>query len=1114
MSERGDEATAAAPEPEAGKEGPPAAAPDRHRARHAVAVHLPQEVDVGAEGAGFKPWRPSLRLRLLVLANFTAASFYVVWWITPGHMGIPGLFILLAVAEGFSLVHHLGLWWAIWATRAEPPPRAVTRHRIDVFVPTRGEPLAVLSKTVAAAVAMRGEHSTFVCDDSALSEVRELAERLGAVYLTRGPDGKGAKAGNLNHALSQTNGELFAIFDADHVPRPDFLERLLGYFEDEKVAFVQTPQFYGNSRRNDVARGAYQQQAIFYGPICRGKNGLESAFCCGTNVLFRRAAIEDVGGFDEKSVVEDFVTSIRIHRKGWHSVYYPYVLAEGLGPANLGQFFRQQFRWARGSVGALVSLEPFKRGLDLGQRFQYLLATTFYLIGLVTAVYVALPIVYLLFGWSAFSTNSGTFVFFYAPYLVFALLTVRWGLGGQLRMEHLQYTFGTFPVYAAAGVAALLHIPARFRATGAHKGSGTPALFWVTAAAFALTAASIVAGIILRAPSVRTFTNVSWGGINLGLLYGIVRVGLSHLREGRAPELEADVPALASMPPIAGGAPDAWSIDAEGAVLEGRSLVLPEFAIPARPRAREAPMEPRDERRTLIVLTALGFLLRAALINVQSMRLDESVSLDQVQHHTFFGLWHYLMTSNVHVPLYHSMLFVWVRAFGDQPWVLRLPSVILGTACIPLLYVVAKRIVGERAALVTAAVGSASPFWVWHSDEARMYPLLVFMVLASMVLLFRALERGGTWRWAVFALVTGIGLYSHYFALLMIPVQFVYLIAYGVPRRKILHWFGAMVVVGLMFLPWVIGLYVLRVEAVGASSLTSAIRLPGESYSFFGVVFGFIYFLLVFLMGYAEGLNGVGVITVLSVMLAASWPLVAMRGAMSRRLNRRLRLAIIFLPIWLVLTVGLVFLLNIWKPGIWVERYLIVASPAVFMLFAVVLAQVIRRRMLALVIVFVVLSAVTIAQNFTLSNPAAEDWRAVTALVANHWSPNDAVIVLPGYDATPFQYYFNPGRDLYGFFQNYLNLPNTLFPGMATVHAGQTLWVVIDTLHATRTHPEIEQILVPYFDTHYLLTATYTYGNISVYRYQLPSAPPPIPPPPPSTGSGTGKGTGGVVRNP
>src|SRR5207245_1831170 len=176
--------------------------------------------------------------------------------------------------------------------------------------------------------------------------------------------------------------------------------------------------------------------------------------------------------------------------------------------------------WARGSIGALFSLEPFKPGFTIGQRVQYFLATTFYLIGLVTMIYVALPIVYLLTGLSAFSLNSATFILFYAPYVLLALTTIRWGLGGQLRLEHVRYTYGTFPVYGFAALAALLHMPARFGVTrkDAEDRPRPPLLAWVTVLAFVVTLVAIVTGVFLRPMNPRHITNMSCGVIHMLLL--------------------------------------------------------------------------------------------------------------------------------------------------------------------------------------------------------------------------------------------------------------------------------------------------------------------------------------------------------------------------------------------------------------------------------------------------------------------------------------------------------------------------------------------------------------------------------------------------------------------
>lgn len=1027
---------------------------------------------------------PTRRVRTLLLLNLAAASAYVVWWLTPGHTGTPLLFLLLAAAEAFTLLHLLGFWWAVWGTRFVPPARAVTAFTVDVLIPTRGEPLPVLERTVRAAVAMQGPHRTVVLDDGGRPEVERLARETGADYLRRSHR-TGAKAGNLNHALARTRGELVAVFDADHAPRRDFLVRLVGYFEDPGVAFVQTPQYYGNGADNEVARGAYEQQAIFYGPICRGKNGLEAAFCCGTNVLFRRRALEEVGGFDERSVVEDFVTSMRIHRRGWRSVYYPFVLAEGLGPGTIRSYFRQQFRWARGSIGALMSLEPFRRGFAPAQRFQYFLATTFYLIGAVTAIYVLLPILYLLGGWSAFSDRSGTFVFFYLPYLLLALSTVRWSLGDQLRLEHLQYTFGSFPVYAAAAVAALLHLPARFRVTdkaGDERARRPPPVAALPVAAFAATAAALVLGPLLRPLDARTLTNMSWGVVNLILLSGIVGAVVRETLRRRA---EAPV-----LQPVAGGAGAAPA----GILADTDRLVLPERALPERrPRSARAPARPPlplRPARAVAALTAAGLALRLAFINVQSLRLDESLSLAQVQEFSLAGLWRFLLTSNVHVPLYHTMLKGWVTVAGTSEWAIRLPSVLLGTAAVPLLYAVGRRLVGSRGAVFAAAVGAAAPFWVWHADEARMYPLLLVLTLAPLLLLMRAEERGGAGRWLAYGLVTGLSFYSHYFALLMPAVHLLYLVVRRVRRRTLAAWAGATAVAGLAFLPWVLGLYLQRIQEGGIASLTSGVRLPSQDLSVFGILYGLLFFLLVFVIGYWRDIGqGAGVLAITSRVVAGGWPLLVLLGMTSRRVGRWFRSrAAAFLAGWVLLTVGVVFLLNLWKPGLWQQRYLTVASPAILIaLGAGVAAAVRRRRAVALTLAFLAFAGLTAYENLSVTNPVREDFRRAAAIVEAGFRPGDAVVVIPKFYTRPFLYYFE-GSPVYGLQSGEVPpevVAGEQIPSIAQGRPGRSLWVILLFQDAFDPNGIVRLTL----DARYRRVELHRLGGeMELRRYEVPAA--------------------------
>src|SRR5581483_126573 len=166
--------------------------------------------------------------------------------------------------------------------------------KVDVYITTYNEDPALLRSTILGAVHMRYPHETYVLDDGQRPEVRALAEALGARYLTR-QDRTHAKAGNINHALTQTHGDFIAIFDADHVPYPQFLDRVLGRFADERVALVQTPQEFYN---------------------------LDSVFWCGSNAVLRRAAIDSIGGIATETITEDIHTTIKLHRAGWRTAYH------------------------------------------------------------------------------------------------------------------------------------------------------------------------------------------------------------------------------------------------------------------------------------------------------------------------------------------------------------------------------------------------------------------------------------------------------------------------------------------------------------------------------------------------------------------------------------------------------------------------------------------------------------------------------------------------------------------------------------------------------------------------------------------------------------------------
>ena len=313
-------------------------------------------------------------LYLVWLAGWTLALD--VWWVA-----IPLYVLEVHAALGLAL-----FTFSLWDVDRRPATRdtTTTPGRIAVLVPTYNEGLEVLTPTVAAAVAMRVDHETWVLDDGDRPDVERLATELGARYLAR-PTHEHAKAGNLNHALGVIDAEFIAVLDADHVASPDFFVRTLGYFDDPGIALVQTPQeFYNvdsfeheaggvNRAADDDGRSErYHEQALFYRVLQPGKNRWGGAFWCGTGAVVRIAALKDVGGVATDTITEDIHTTIRLHRRGWRTIYHNEVLARGLAASDAATYQLQRHRWGTGAMQVLRKENPLVvPGLTLGQRLSY-----------------------------------------------------------------------------------------------------------------------------------------------------------------------------------------------------------------------------------------------------------------------------------------------------------------------------------------------------------------------------------------------------------------------------------------------------------------------------------------------------------------------------------------------------------------------------------------------------------------------------------------------------------------------------------------------------------------------------------------------------------------------
>ena len=239
---------------------------------------------------------------------------------------------------------------------------------VDVFITTCGEPLEILRQTLQGAVDITYEPKTvYILDDKANPKVAALANGYGVRYLARGQH-LDSKAGNLNYGLAHSQGDLILTLDADQVPYPEILSRLVGYFNISSIGFVQSKQNFLIPPGDPFGNA----DKVFYNVMQCGKDWDNAAFSCGSGVVYRRRALEEVGGFSTWNIVEDVHTSMLLHQRGWRSVYHDYPLSIGTTPTDIWGVYRQRGQWAADSLRLLFWDNPFwRRGLTLKQKMQY-----------------------------------------------------------------------------------------------------------------------------------------------------------------------------------------------------------------------------------------------------------------------------------------------------------------------------------------------------------------------------------------------------------------------------------------------------------------------------------------------------------------------------------------------------------------------------------------------------------------------------------------------------------------------------------------------------------------------------------------------------------------------
>lgn len=537
-----------------------------------------------------KPFDRNATIRLAAVAFAAFASFrYFFWRVTETvpteNWLLMGLGILLVAAEAYGIwIYTSGAFIAMRPIERQPAPLPADTARyptVDVLVPSYEEPWDIVGTTLMAAKAMRwpeGKLRVVLCDDGGTLQRREAHDHdkaqaalrrheefkakcaeIGVEYVTRDKN-VGAKAGNLNHALNNLPdpAELVVVFDADHVPTADFLERTVGFFlEDERLSLVQTPHHFVTPDPIEKNLGTFGnspgESDLFYGVLHKGLDFWNASFFCGSAAVMRRKALDEIGGIQEDTVTEDAHTSLEMHAKGWNSAYYPRPMVAGLQPSSFASFVRQRVRWTQGMIQIFLMHNPLlKRGLGLAQRLCYGANSGFWFFPFARVTFLLSPIPYLLFGMEIFEATTTEFMAYAGPHLAASILMTdilngRWRRPFVSEIYELALSLYTLP--AILGTLVSPHKPT-FQVTAKDEQLGRDFLSPLAKpfiGFLGLLTLSLIVGIwraVVSPQDLDAITVViAWDLFNILLLLGAIGA-MYELRHRRAaPRITQDLPA-------------------------------------------------------------------------------------------------------------------------------------------------------------------------------------------------------------------------------------------------------------------------------------------------------------------------------------------------------------------------------------------------------------------------------------------------------------------------------------------------------------------------------------------------------------------------------------------
>lgn len=374
--------------------------------------------------------------KILIFINSVVCCIYIIWRITviPIHSGIISflLGITLFLAEALGLISFLNFKY-LFTKKYKLELKTLDDFQygnipyVDVLICTYNEPLYLLEKTIAASTNLdypRHKFKIHVCDDGRRDSLKLLCKKYNVNYISR-DNNEGAKAGNINNALKYLKGDLFAVLDADMIPKKEFLSRTVGYFTNENLAFVQVPQVYYNkdTYQYNLMKNIPNEQDFFMRDIQEARAARNAVLHVGTNALFKREYVDEIGGYPTCSITEDMAVGMLLQSRGYDSVFINEELVLGLSATTFTELVKQRDRWCRGNIQVLKHFNPiFTKGLTLPQKIAYFDGGVYWFSNLQKIVFILFPLIYLLTRKLIIDSSILTLLNMYIPFILGQIL--------------------------------------------------------------------------------------------------------------------------------------------------------------------------------------------------------------------------------------------------------------------------------------------------------------------------------------------------------------------------------------------------------------------------------------------------------------------------------------------------------------------------------------------------------------------------------------------------------------------------------------------------------------------------------------------------------------------